>query len=157
MSKIIRLQSENFKRIKAIDITPDGNTVILKGKNAQGKTSILESIEAAFDWAGNKKDVPIRAGAEDATIRIELEDLIIERIFTADGKTALKVMNKEGIKQGTPQTLLDNMLGKISFDPLEFSRMKPEQQYEMLRTLVKISVSISSAKRVAVAIFLIFF
>jgi len=39
--KIVELRSENFKKIKAIDITPKDNLVLISGKNAQGKTSVL--------------------------------------------------------------------------------------------------------------------
>jgi recombinational DNA repair ATPase RecF len=46
MSKIVRLESTNYKRLKAVEIAPDpdGNLVIVAGKNGQGKTSILDSI-----------------------------------------------------------------------------------------------------------------
>ncbi|MDU5892783.1 MAG: ATP-binding protein, partial [Atopobium minutum] len=43
--KIASLELENVKRIKAVSITPttDGLTVI-GGRNAQGKTSVLDAI-----------------------------------------------------------------------------------------------------------------
>ena len=44
MSKIIKLQAENVKRLKAIEITPAGNTVIITGKNAQGKSSVRADV-----------------------------------------------------------------------------------------------------------------
>lgn len=46
--KITRLQAENFKRIIALDVRPDGSIVNIAGKNAQGKSSTLDAIEAAL-------------------------------------------------------------------------------------------------------------
>lgn len=45
--KIIKLTSENVKCLKAISIEPDGNLVIIGGKNGAGKTSALDSIAFA--------------------------------------------------------------------------------------------------------------
>ncbi len=42
--KIIKLQSENIKKLKAIEIKPDSNLIQITGANAQGKTSVLDSI-----------------------------------------------------------------------------------------------------------------
>ncbi len=49
--RILRLQSENIKRLSAVDITPDGSTVIIGGRNAQGKSSVLDSIAYALGGA----------------------------------------------------------------------------------------------------------
>ena len=51
--KIVSLQAENFKRLKAVEIKPDGSTVVITGKNAQGKSSILDSIFAAVGGAAD--------------------------------------------------------------------------------------------------------
>ena len=36
MTKIVKLKSENVKRIKAVEINPDGSMVVIGGNNAQG-------------------------------------------------------------------------------------------------------------------------
>ena len=46
--KIVKLTAENFKRLEAVEITPDGNTVLISGRNGQGKSSVLDSILAAL-------------------------------------------------------------------------------------------------------------
>ena len=45
---IVELIAENFKKLKMVRISPEGNTVIITGKNAQGKTSVLDSFFAAL-------------------------------------------------------------------------------------------------------------
>jgi predicted nuclease with TOPRIM domain len=44
----------------------------------------------------------------------------------------------------SPQTLLDEQFGPISFDPLEFKRMKPEKQSKVLRELIKLDVDVDA-------------
>ena len=46
--KIIEFRAERFKRLSAVDITPEGNTVIISGKNGQGKSSVLDAIWLAL-------------------------------------------------------------------------------------------------------------
>ena len=46
--KILKLTAENFKKLSAVEITPDGNVVVISGKNGAGKSSVLDAIEAAL-------------------------------------------------------------------------------------------------------------
>lgn len=132
--KIIQLKAENIKKISAIDISPDGNLVQITGKNAQGKSSVLDCIWYALGGAKDLPSLPIREGAESGEIVLDLGDYIVTRKFTQK-TTTLAVKSKEGATYGSPQALLDKMLGDLAFDPLEFSRMKPKDQFERLRTI----------------------
>lgn len=73
---------ENVKRIRAIRLEPsaDGLTVI-GGKNAQGKTSVLDGIAYALGGEKYKPSNLRREGAvADTVIHIETDDgLVIER------------------------------------------------------------------------------
>lgn len=79
--KIIRLQSENIKRISAIDITPEGNLITIGGKNDAGKSSALDSIAYALGGEKLVPSQPIRKGQTEAKIVVELDDLIVTRRF----------------------------------------------------------------------------
>lgn len=135
MSKIISLSSENVKRLHAVEITPKGNVVVIGGRNGQGKSSVLDSIQYAL---GGDPDVsmPVRKGEEKARVIVDLGDIVVRRTFTATGGTSLIVTDADGKKQATPQSILDRLVGRLTFDPLEFSRQKPQQQAETLRRLV---------------------
>lgn len=62
--KIINLKAENFKKLEAVDITPEGSTVVLTGANAQGKSSVLDAIWAAFSGRFAKSvKKPIKDGS----------------------------------------------------------------------------------------------
>jgi Tfp pilus assembly protein PilX len=132
--KIINLKAENVKKIKAVDITPTDNTVIITGKNGQGKSSILDSILYALGGKDALKDTPkpVREGQEFASVEIDLGEYKVVRTWNATGTTRLEVFSKEGAKFGSPQTLLDEIVGRIAFDPLAFAQMKPEDQKTVL-------------------------
>lgn len=132
--KIINLKAENVKKIKAVDITPTDNTVVITGKNGQGKSSVLDSIIFALGGKDAMKNTPkpVREGEEDARIEIDLGDYKVIRTFTEKGTTRLEVLSKEGAKFASPQTLLDEIVGRIAFDPLAFANMKPAEQRSIL-------------------------
>lgn len=138
--KIISLKAENVKRLKAVEIVPDGNTVIVSGRNGQGKTSVLDSIWLALGGGNAAKDSqttqPIRDGAKRANVVLDLGDIKVTRSWSAAGNMTLKVEGKDGAVYKSPQGLLDSMTGKLSFDPLAFSRMAPEDQRKTLIGLV---------------------
>jgi len=138
--KIIALEAENLKRLTAVRIEPDGNLVQITGKNGQGKTSVLDAIWWALDGTKNVQATPIRKGEERAIIRLDLGELKITRRFNSqeDGTytTSITVENGEGARFSSPQSMLDKLLGELTFDPLAFTRMKPADQLLSLRSLV---------------------
>jgi DNA repair exonuclease SbcCD ATPase subunit len=138
--KIISLQAENFKRIRAVEIRPDGNFVQITGKNKQGKSSVLDAILAGLGGERNIQMVPIRIGCEQASIKLDIGEYKITRRFKmVDGgkvSTDLKVENIDGKRMAGPQDLLNAMVGDLSFDPSEFERMKPADQFDTVKIFV---------------------
>lgn len=132
--KIINLKAENVKKIKAVDITPTDSTVVITGKNGQGKSSVLDSILFALGGKDALKNTPkpVREGEEEARIELDLGDYKVVRTFSSSGTTRLEVFSKDGAKYGSPQTLLDEIVGRIAFDPLAFANMKPVEQRSVL-------------------------
>ncbi len=136
-SKIIRLQIENVKRIKAVDITPEDNLITIGGLNGQGKTSILDSIAMVLGGGEEIPVLPVRKGAEKAKIIATLDGgLIVRRTFTAAGGTTLVVESADGAQYKSPQAILDKLAGKITFDPLGFTRLDSKKQRDALQRLV---------------------
>lgn len=141
--KIINLKSENIKKIKAIDITPQDNTIVITGKNGAGKTSVLDSILYALGGKNALKNTPepIRKGEKKGKIVIDLGEYIVTRTFLNTGTTSLTIQNKDGAKYTSPQNMLDNLVGSISFDPLEFAEMNEKDQKEVLLELVGVDLT----------------
>ena len=121
--KIVRMTAENFKRLVAVEITPEGNTVLITGKNGAGKSSVLDAIVSVLCGKKYHPKKPIRDGEDHAEATIETENWIIKRTFTASGGGQLTVLNKDGMKGTSPQALLDKIVGQIAFDPMLFIRM----------------------------------
>lgn len=145
--KITRIQVENFKKVIAIDVHPSGAIFNVAGKNAQGKSSTLDAIQAALGGKGSMPDVPVRQGEKSGAIRLELDEgaLIVRRTFDTDGKDQLVVEaeTEHGSQKFTaPQKILDGLYGAISFDPLAFTRLKPEEQLKTLKGLITLDVDL---------------
>lgn len=138
--KIVALTAENIKKLVAVEIRPDGNLVEITGKNGQGKTSVLDCIWWALAGTTHIQAAPIRKGADKARIRLDLGELIVTRTFSRkeDGgaTTSIKVENTEGMRPTSPQTMLDGLLGALSFDPLAFARMDADKKFNALRRFV---------------------
>ena len=131
--KIVKLQAQNIKNLKAIEITPDGNVIQLTGKNGAGKSAILDAIFSGL--TGAKIDDVIRHGEKKGEVEINLGDFIIRRVYKNDSDR-LEITNPEGLKFTSPQTMLDKLLGKLTFDPLSFKDLKPIKQRELLMNMV---------------------
>jgi hypothetical protein len=135
--KIIRLNAENVKRLKAVEITPDGEIQVVAGRNAQGKSSVLDAIWMALDWKTASKSTPrpVRDGEVAGRVKLDLGDLIVTRKWSS-GKTTLLVEGADGATKQRPQELLDTLLGHLSFDPLAFTQQGDREQVQTLIGLV---------------------
>lgn len=139
--KIVKLSASNFMRLVAVEISPQGNAIMITGKNAQGKSSILDAIMSVFCGKKYQPQKPIRDGQDHAEVVVETENYIIKRTFTAKGGGSVTVSNAEGMKASSPQGLLDKLVGEIAFEPMAFFKdcrdvKKQRQQLLMLMKLV---------------------
>lgn len=146
--KIISLTAENFKRLQAVEIVPDGTFNVIAGNNEQGKSSLLDAIAFAI---GGKDAIPdtkeiIQRGKTKAEVHIDLGDLVVVRTVTPSGQR-LQVSGKDGRPMPGPQAVMDALISKISFDPLSFMNMKEAQQTETLLKLLDIDVQEYKKKR----------
>jgi len=145
--RIIRLEATNVKRLRAVTIEPGGALTIVGGKNAAGKSSVLDSIAMALGGARAACERPVRDGADKGVIVCELDDYTVRRSFTAAGGGQLTVRARNGADVKSPQKFLDRFMADVSFDPLAFSRMAPKEQGEALRRLVKLDLSDVDSER----------
>lgn len=145
--KILKLQAENVKRLSAVTIEPDGAIVTIKGRNGQGKSSCLDAI--MFALAGKDSHPPevIRRGADKAAVVLDLGELVVERRWTANDRSSITVKGRDGAKLGSPQAVLDKLVGALSFDPLAFLREPAKHQVETVRKLVGLDFTAHDLKR----------
>jgi hypothetical protein len=138
--KIVKFEAENIKKLKAVEITPEGHIVQISGPNAAGKTTVLDCIWYAMGGGHSLPEEPIRKGTAKAEINLDLGDLVVTRTFTHKG-SYLRVMNKDGLEWKSPQKVLDKLVGRFSFDPQAFARLDETKQREVILSLVSIPLS----------------
>lgn len=145
---VIGLKSSNVKRLSAIEITPSPTgTVVIGGKNGQGKSSVLDSILYALGGGRSIPGKPVHNGQQDAEIVVELSTdppMVVRRKIKADGKSSLEIRQKIGdieAKVSSPQKVLDTLVGAVAFDPLAFTRLSNQKQIEVLKQVVGVETA----------------
>jgi DNA repair exonuclease SbcCD ATPase subunit len=137
--RIVRLAAENLKRLHAVEVNPNGSLVEVTGRNGNGKSSLLDAIVLALG-GGTMPKAPIRVGEDEARIEVDLGDYLVIRRFKRreDGSIlpTLTVQNAEGAKYSSGQAILTDLIGRLAFDPLEFTRLPPKEQFDTLKQFV---------------------
>jgi hypothetical protein len=135
---ITQLRVRNVRRIQAVEISPEGNLVVISGANGEGKTSVLDAIWLAL--GGGKATAaiadPLRHGTTSGEAEVTMGDVVVTRSFTADGKTKLHVRNLDGSPVKQQQTFLDSLASGLSFDPLAFAHASEKDQRAQLLPLL---------------------
>ncbi len=141
--KIVRFFAENVKKLRVVEIVPkkDASMVVIGGENDAGKSSCLDAIEMALGGKRHHPAEPLRRGAKHGRVVLDLGDILVTRTFEKSGSTALVVESKAGKTYPSPQAMLDKLYGELTFDPLEFERLEPKQQAEVLRRLLGLDFS----------------
>lgn len=122
--RIVSVTVENFKIITEACINDIGDIVEIKGDTGQGKTSIIEAIEAAISGIDPSL---IRYGADKSSITVKMTRSQFTRSQTGYGPgkgtlTVTELPSGRNIARG--QEFLDAIFPTGSvFDPLEFALM----------------------------------
>ncbi|KKL20940.1 hypothetical protein LCGC14_2450420, partial [marine sediment metagenome] len=149
--KIVRLEAENFKRLVAVEIEPDGHTIVISGANSQGKTSLLDAIFVVLGGARATRALlkPIRDREDRAHVTIDLSNgLTATRKWKKFGNSAGSLtVTSNGVAVKSPQAVLDKLIGDLSFDPLAFAEAKPEAQREMLLGLIDVGLDLDETDK----------
>ena len=133
--KIVKYKAINYKGIKELEIIPEGNLVIVSGKNGAGKSSTLDGIKNILAGKDKITKQPIRNGEDKAELELEINDndkkYIIKKTFTDNGEI-LQVLNNDGLKYPSPQGFLNKLTNGRNFDPNEFLNKSEKEQREDL-------------------------
>lgn len=159
---LLGLEARNVLRVRGVrlEFAPGGELVVIGGKNAQGKSSVLAAIEMALAGAGAVPAEPLRKGAQSGSAKVVLRDAegrgyTVERVVTRSG-TRLVVTDADGTAPRSPQAILDGLRGALAFDPLAFARLAAshraadrQEAARILRDLVGIDFRDLDAERAA--------
>lgn len=144
--KIISFKAENIKKLKVVEITPSGNIVRITGKNEAGKSSVLDAIEVALVGKKAAGRGVLRKTTEKGRVVLDLGDFTIVRSFT-DGNNYLKVETKDGFERKSPQKFLDDIVGAVSFDPMNFINADAKKQRQILLDFTGVELDKIDAQR----------
>lgn len=136
---ITAIEIRDFKRIHDVKIRPesDRTIILIGGRNAQGKSSILDALTVALGGKDELPSDPVRHGAADAEIKIEIDNgtFNVRRRIDPDGSSKLEVRDELGAIK-SPQAMLDKLIAGRFLDPLEFLQLKATEQRARLLKLV---------------------
>ncbi len=155
MQSIQEIDVKNFMRIRRATLRVEGNTLVLSGENASGKSSFLTAIENLFGGKDRQPKQPVRKGATEATI--------VGAVTCADGRKLratvtikagenarrLVVTDESGKQQGSPQELLNAFWAATSFDPGLFLASSSPDQVTMLKKIGGLDFTALDQKRKA--------
>lgn len=134
--KILKLAISGARLIKAalFEFKPVGLTEI-KGKNKQGKTTVIDVLCGAFLGKAELHPRMISSGEEVMKIKVTTdEDLEIRRSYseTSDVLTVSKIVGENAVKIPSPQKFLDELISWIALRPQEFVNADAATKKKML-------------------------
>ena len=138
--KIMALEAENVKRIKAVALTPSPTGLtIVGGNNNQGKTSVLDALAWALGGDRFRPDAAQRDGAvAPAHLKVKLSNgVVVER----KGKNAsLTVTDPTGRRSG--QQLLNAFVEPLALDLPRFMDASDKEKADILLRIIGIGTEL---------------
>lgn len=138
--KIMALEAENVKRIKAVALTPSPTGLtIVGGNNNQGKTSVLDALAWALGGDRFRPDAAQRDGAvAPAHLKVKLSNgVVVER----KGKNStLTVTDPTGRRSG--QQLLNAFIEPLALDLPRFMEASDKEKADILLRIIGIGTEL---------------
>ena len=138
--KIMALEAENVKRIKAVALTPSPTGLTLVGgNNNQGKTSVLDALAWALGGDRFRPDAAQRDGAvAPAHLKVRLSNgVVVER----KGKNStLTVTDPTGRRSG--QQLLNAFIEPLALDLPRFMEATDKEKADILLRIIGIGTEL---------------
>jgi DNA repair exonuclease SbcCD ATPase subunit len=127
---VVRLDVDSYKRLHAAHVTPTPTGLVLvRGKNAAGKSSLIESMLEAL--GAEKSELPITEGEHTAEVVVNLGALVVRKHWTRDSggkaKATLTIEAADGSAVKGPAGVLKELRSHFA-DPVAFLEMTPAAQ-----------------------------
>ena len=141
------LEIKNFRNYEDFSIEFDKNLNIIIGKNAQGKTNLIEAVflsSIGKSFRTSKESDLIKFGEENAIVRVSAEKKVIDtRVEIFIRKNFKKAIKKDGNKVRKTSELIDNIIIVIfSPEDLKIVKDEPEKRRKFIdRELAQIKPS----------------
>jgi hypothetical protein len=148
------LEVDNVLRLKAVRLSMIGDSLVIEGANEQGKSSVLKSLEILLAGMSETPPEPIHGDAKKgeiiATFTVpddpddpafsDITQIVIRKTFTR-GKTPALSVTSEGKKLKKPQTVLNELLDRVSLRPRKFMAMSDKEKLDTLSAIMEFDAS----------------
>ncbi len=136
--RITKISILNFLGIGVFKPGKLGKLNRITGGNGTGKSSVLKAITEAFQSSGIDPNM-IRVDSDKAEIMIEIDDRInIERRITSSANNVKVVIDGEPVPG--PQKWLNNIIGPLNFNPVDFFLAKPKDRRSILLRAIHFTI-----------------
>lgn len=143
--KILKAEIKNFKNISYREVDFNGKSAVIVGPNGVGKSSLIQAICSPI----NSKFIPaepVKSGEQKAEVILTIGGIFhgeevsyrIGCYFSEENKRGKLVLrNSEGTEIGSAKTNLNQIIGNISFDIMEFMRLAKTESGKISESGVK--------------------
>jgi uncharacterized coiled-coil DUF342 family protein len=153
--RVIGLEAHNIMQLKAVKIDLQGKHVVkISGRNDAGKSTALDLFAIVVGGTALCPAEPISRGEKKGYVVVEMEGYTATRKFwLLKGDvlaSKLILTSKNGAEFKSPKTMLDNILGPLTIDPLEFTRKmlkEPKKARDILLKLAGVEIDLDELAR----------
>jgi hypothetical protein len=135
--RLAKVSISNILGLEDLEFQPGALTVI-SGGNDEGKSSIIESIKAAL--GGGHDATLLRRGAEVGEVVLVMDTGDVDRTRITEKTTTRTWTGPDGVKKQKPQSIIDELLNSLSFNPVAFLMAPPDKQAEWLLEMLPITL-----------------
>lgn len=151
---LVSMETENVMRIQVAAIHPTPDLTKIGGKNAAGKSTLIDSVSRTLCGGSAVPAEPLRRGEQKGFDRTRIESrsdpafgLIAERQYTKNGYKLVVMFDGDAEPRKAPQGILTALYNANAGQPDDFLDLKPSEKKAMLQKLVGIDFSESDAAR----------
>ena len=144
MYKIKELVIKDARKIEAVDITPKDDINVLEGKNENGKSTVLDSIESLFTTNVGVDDNIVKNGKDRSEFSANIGPYVIRRVVKKGKPDSISIKKTiDGKKADVTSTeFLNDITGKVDKDSviaLDISKIINMDSKKRTATIMKIS------------------
>ncbi|TAK30965.1 MAG: hypothetical protein EPO40_06125 [Myxococcaceae bacterium] len=143
MSRILSIETKNFRGAAdtVLHLAPSG--VIAAGRNGAGKTSVIRAVRAALGVAGDATADAVRTGAPEAQVVLRTEGYTVTRRILPEGRQPAVKVETTGAIQAAVKRPAEFLAAQAahSLDPLAFYLADPKLRREMLLAAMPVVVT----------------
>lgn len=145
----------NYKGIKGtVEVSTNGTSIVVQGKNAAGKSSFVDAITELFDPRGKRLTPrPVHEGEKEAYAEFTDTEQDVKVVrewgFDKEGNSTskLSVYALDGARHSQPAQLIADLTGGVIFDPSKFLQMDPKPQRDALLRKVGLPFDLDQLER----------